>query len=379
MSAGLKHGVEHGKAKLELAAIKPYDPEANTKYVAALHALKALKYPIVDQLEKLKDAPIDLIMVSLYLESNSREDTPQWIHELRPSSSQLKIPVYPEARNPKDPWSFKEEILSDGVSVSVPIAAPQGLSILLADAATHTEISEDEASPRLLRSKSLPPIRSRVLGLNKWFHEKEKGSPLRFIALLNWFHEAQMITKNDVAKKSGGILIDSPQKEQEEVHTDKDVSEQVEHEVNEVVSESSRISFPTASSKESSKRTSTPTVETAVPTISTHVPTASENIFTIDPSEPPSTPTVETTVPTVSTPVPTIIKSRGGLKYSQPPSISNVVSSENKVEDFFGDSTHATRLNEVEADLNNMETAIQRFYLKKNLKRYLKLSKIQGG
>ncbi|GJT98155.1 hypothetical protein Tco_1093673 [Tanacetum coccineum] len=189
--------------------------------------------------------------------------------------------------------------------------------------------------------------------------EKEKGSPLRFIALPNWFHEAQMITTNDAAKKSGGILIDSPQKEQEEVHTDKDVSEQVEHEVNEEVPESSGISFPTASSKESSKLTSTPTVETAVPTVSTHVPTASENIFTIDPSEPPSTPTVETTVPTVSTPVPTVIKSRGGLRYSQPPSISNVVSSENRVEDFFGDSTHATRLNEVEADLSNMETTIQ--------------------
>ncbi|GJY63577.1 putative ribonuclease H-like domain-containing protein [Tanacetum coccineum] len=189
--------------------------------------------------------------------------------------------------------------------------------------------------------------------------EKEKGSPLRFIALPNWFHEAQMITTNDAAKKSGGILIDSPQKEQEEVHTDKDVSEQVEHEVNEEVPESSGISFPTASSKESSKLTSTPIVETAVPTVSTHVPTASENIFTIDPSEPPSSPTVETTVPTVSTPVPSVIKSRGGLRYSQPPSISNAVSSENRVEDFFGDSTHATRLNEVEADLSNMETTIQ--------------------
>ncbi|GKF27225.1 hypothetical protein Tco_0083119, partial [Tanacetum coccineum] len=44
--------------------------------------------------------------------------------------------------------------------------------------------------------------------------EKEKGSPLRFIALLNWFHEAQMITTNDAAKKRGGVLIDSPQKEQ---------------------------------------------------------------------------------------------------------------------------------------------------------------------
>ncbi|GJS53844.1 putative ribonuclease H-like domain-containing protein [Tanacetum coccineum] len=189
--------------------------------------------------------------------------------------------------------------------------------------------------------------------------EKEKGSPLRFIALPNWFHEAQMITTNDAAKKSGGILIDSPQKEQEEVHTDKDVSEQVEHEVNEEVPESSGISFPTASSKESSKLPSIPTVETAVPTVSTHVPTDSENIFTIDPSEPPSTPTVESTVPTVSTPVPTVIKSRGGLRYSQPPSISNAVSSKNRVEDFFGDSTHATRLNEVEADLSNMETTIQ--------------------
>ncbi|GJQ91512.1 putative ribonuclease H-like domain-containing protein [Tanacetum coccineum] len=101
------------------------------------------------------------------------------------------------------------------------------------------------------------------------------------------------------------------------------------------------------------------TMETVIPTVSIHVPTASENIFTIDPSEPTSTPTVETTVPTVSTPVPTIIKSRGGLRYSQPPSISNDVSSENRVEDFFGDLTHATRLNEVEADLSNMKTTIQ--------------------
>ncbi|GKB49771.1 retrovirus-related pol polyprotein from transposon TNT 1-94 [Tanacetum coccineum] len=51
--------------------------------------------------------------------------------------------------------------------------------------------------------------------------------------LFHMVYEAQMITTNDAAKKSGGILIDSPQKEQEEVHTDKDVSEQVEHEVNE--------------------------------------------------------------------------------------------------------------------------------------------------
>nr|GFB70753.1 reverse transcriptase domain-containing protein [Tanacetum cinerariifolium] len=48
--------------------------------------------------------------------------------------------------------------LSDGVLVSVHIVAPQGLAILLADAATQTKISKDEASPRLLRTKSLPPL-----------------------------------------------------------------------------------------------------------------------------------------------------------------------------------------------------------------------------
>nr|GFB04326.1 hypothetical protein [Tanacetum cinerariifolium] len=36
MSEGLKHGVYHGKAKVDLAAIEAYDPEADTKYVAAL-------------------------------------------------------------------------------------------------------------------------------------------------------------------------------------------------------------------------------------------------------------------------------------------------------------------------------------------------------
>ncbi|GJV05036.1 gypsy type transposase [Tanacetum coccineum] len=166
--------------------------KGHTLYVAVLHALKDLKYPLVDQLEKLKDAPIDLIMASLYLESDSGEDDPQWIRELRPSSSQLKIPVYPEVRYPKDPWSFKEEILledviaanisraekkkkcrvvchthgvgfahharSDGVPVSVPTVAPHGLTILLTDAATQTQISEHKASLRLLRSKSLPPM-----------------------------------------------------------------------------------------------------------------------------------------------------------------------------------------------------------------------------
>ncbi|GKB11545.1 hypothetical protein Tco_0845468 [Tanacetum coccineum] len=79
------------------------DRVINDKLVKALQDLKDLKYPMVDQLERLKDAPMELIMASLHLEGDTGEDAPQRIHDLRPSSSQLKIPVYPEVRNPKDP------------------------------------------------------------------------------------------------------------------------------------------------------------------------------------------------------------------------------------------------------------------------------------
>ncbi|GKD44111.1 hypothetical protein Tco_1268756 [Tanacetum coccineum] len=44
---------------------------------------------------------------------------------------------------------------SDGIPVSVPTVAPQGLQILLADVATQTE---DKESRWLLRSKSLPAM-----------------------------------------------------------------------------------------------------------------------------------------------------------------------------------------------------------------------------
>nr|GEY07615.1 hypothetical protein [Tanacetum cinerariifolium] len=163
MSEGLKYGLEHVKVNLDLEAIEAYDSEADTKYVTALHALRDLKYPMVDQLESLKDALIDVIMASLHLESDSGEDAPQCIRELRPSSSQLKIPVYPEKKKCRvvcrtHGVGSAHHARSNGVLVSVPIVAPQGLAILLADAATQTETSKNEVSLRLLRSKSLPSM-----------------------------------------------------------------------------------------------------------------------------------------------------------------------------------------------------------------------------
>nr|GEX28153.1 hypothetical protein [Tanacetum cinerariifolium] len=173
MSEGLRHGVEHGQAQLNVESIEAYDPEAEAKFVAALQALKDLKYPLLDQLEGLKDAPIDVIMAALYMKSDTEDDAPQYIRDLRPSSSQLTIPVYPEVRDPRNPWAYKEEMKlvdaiaanigrvekkkkcrivcrthgvgsahharSDGVPMFVPTVVPQGLALLLADAATQTE------------------------------------------------------------------------------------------------------------------------------------------------------------------------------------------------------------------------------------------------
>ncbi|GJY34970.1 hypothetical protein Tco_0420348 [Tanacetum coccineum] len=194
VNEGLKYSIEHGKASRDLVDVEAYDPKANDKLVKALQDLKDLKYPMVDQLERLKDAPVKLIMASLHLEGDTGEDAPQRIRDLRPSSSQLKIPVYPEVRNPKDPWAVKEEMLledaiaanisraenkkkcrvvchthgigtahharSDGIHVSAPTVVPQGIAILLADAATQTEAAdkEEEPYPRLQRSILLPHV-----------------------------------------------------------------------------------------------------------------------------------------------------------------------------------------------------------------------------
>ncbi|GKA56679.1 hypothetical protein Tco_0755751 [Tanacetum coccineum] len=160
MSEGLKYGVEHEEAKLDLAAIEAYDPETEAKYVTALTALRDLKYPLIDQLEKLRDAPIDLLMASLHLESDYGEDALEWIRELRPGTSQSRAEKKKKYRVVCRTHGVgsAHHARSDGIPVSAPTIALQGLAILLADAAVQTEASKDEASPRLLRSKSLPPM-----------------------------------------------------------------------------------------------------------------------------------------------------------------------------------------------------------------------------
>nr|GFB36096.1 hypothetical protein [Tanacetum cinerariifolium] len=89
MSEGLKHGVEHGHAQLTVESLEAYDPEAEAKFAAALHRAEQKKTSrIVCRTHEVGSA-----------------------HHAR----------------------------SDRVSVSSPIVVPQGLALLLVDAATQTE------------------------------------------------------------------------------------------------------------------------------------------------------------------------------------------------------------------------------------------------
>nr|GFB89589.1 hypothetical protein [Tanacetum cinerariifolium] len=118
--SGLKVSNEHLSQRVAALQEQAYDPEAEAKFVAALESLKDLKFSLMDQLEGLKDAPMDVIMAVLYLESDTGGDAPQYIRDLRPSSSQLTIPVYPEVRDPRNPWACKEEIaLADAIAANI--------------------------------------------------------------------------------------------------------------------------------------------------------------------------------------------------------------------------------------------------------------------
>nr|GEY62226.1 hypothetical protein [Tanacetum cinerariifolium] len=64
-SAGIAKGMK---------SLEAYDPEAEAKFSAALQSLKDLKLPLLDQLDGLKDAPMDVIMASLYLEDDTGDD-----------------------------------------------------------------------------------------------------------------------------------------------------------------------------------------------------------------------------------------------------------------------------------------------------------------
>ncbi|GKB70346.1 hypothetical protein Tco_0931758 [Tanacetum coccineum] len=149
---GLEYGIEHGKVGRDLEAVEAYDPEAHSKYAKALQVLKDLKYPLVDQLEKLKDAPMELIMASLHLENLWAVKEEMLLEDAIAAniSRAEKKKKYRVVCGTHGVGSA-HHARSDGILVFAPTITPQGLAILLANAATQTKVAnkEEEPHPRL--------------------------------------------------------------------------------------------------------------------------------------------------------------------------------------------------------------------------------------
>nr|GFA30693.1 hypothetical protein [Tanacetum cinerariifolium] len=178
----------HGQAQLSLESIEAYDPEAEAKYVTALQASKDLKYPLVDQLEGLKDAPIDVIMAALNPWAYKEEMLLADAIEVNISRAEKKKKFRIVCRT--HGVGSAHHARSDGIPVSVPTMVLQGLAILLADAATQMELEEatlvicsihSAACEDMLLAKSshLLPV------MNLISNARGKGAN-HYLANLNW-------------------------------------------------------------------------------------------------------------------------------------------------------------------------------------------------
>nr|GEZ95223.1 putative transposase (putative), gypsy type [Tanacetum cinerariifolium] len=67
---GLEAGVVHGRAGRYLAQIEVYDPKVERKYVATVSEFEGVSFPLLDELEGLKDSPLALIMSALTLKDD---------------------------------------------------------------------------------------------------------------------------------------------------------------------------------------------------------------------------------------------------------------------------------------------------------------------
>nr|GEX76724.1 copia protein [Tanacetum cinerariifolium] len=155
---------------------------------------------------------------------------------------------------------------------------------------------------------------------------KKDVSSLRYITLPNWFHKAHMETSTDTIRNSDAQ--DDSQKEQD---------------CNDDVPESSGISNPTATSK-------VPSADQVASAVSL---TVRSKILTVNSL----VPTVCLDISPESSGGPRLI-SKGVFSQKEAPSLGNALTLSNRFKDTFENITNAVTLNEVEADLSNIETSI---------------------
>ena len=94
MQMGLKAGIEHGKKGYKLEQLVAYKSSAEEDYNAAIKDLRDLDFPLVAQLNALRDASMDDIMDLLRLDEPLARLP--GMNELQPNTDQLTVPIHRE-------------------------------------------------------------------------------------------------------------------------------------------------------------------------------------------------------------------------------------------------------------------------------------------
>ncbi|GKA91312.1 hypothetical protein Tco_0813182, partial [Tanacetum coccineum] len=149
---GLRAGIDHGKAGMDLSVIEAYDPSAEAKYVESVNALGAVDFSLLSELNSKKDARIVNLMDSLRLEGPLAEIP--GAEDLQPSLEQLRLPIH----RPEDNVVLGETSLS----LSLQVVHSRVQRSLIGEASTSAGPSTAEPVTALYTtfasSKAVPPL-----------------------------------------------------------------------------------------------------------------------------------------------------------------------------------------------------------------------------
>ncbi|GJW61994.1 gypsy type transposase [Tanacetum coccineum] len=112
---GLEAGVVHGKAGRSLTQIEAYDLEVEGKYVVAVYEFEGVSFPLLDELEGLKDSPLALIMSTLTLRDGEGDKDTSPEFSATPGETSCSVPLHDSSLGVAD-YQVSTLVLSgDGV------------------------------------------------------------------------------------------------------------------------------------------------------------------------------------------------------------------------------------------------------------------------
>lgn len=97
--------------KVPVNEVPNYDARAYDHLVAAMTRMKELELPMIAELERDQDYPIDVIMTGLTLARHRAEGAEaQPDYFLKPHDSQLQVPVFARPRDMLNPFVLEKEV-----------------------------------------------------------------------------------------------------------------------------------------------------------------------------------------------------------------------------------------------------------------------------